>query len=99
MNSFALYAKLYQTFGVSDYARKLTKDNHKEKLAKLNKTITDYILVNLINELPQETVVKLEKSKTADPEELLTVFTTEFGSISDKIVRYGRKFRRDLARG
>lgn len=84
--------KLYELFGLTDYIKKFNK----EELAKLDETLSKFILIKGIQDLPTDAKQRLAKQKFTDGKDLYLFFNKYIIGFPAKLKNYSDEFRNTI---
>lgn len=87
-------SKLYQLFGVAEYAERLRKETKNEELEKLDETLSKFILVKGIEDLSEEDLDEMDKAEIKNGQDIYNFFNKHIEDFPSKLNQYGREFRR-----
>ena len=87
---------LYESFGVADLVEKFKNEGKKEELAKLEKTLSKFILIKGLEDLSKEDRQKLADQEINDGSDLYKFFNKHIDNFSGKLKNYGHDFRNTI---
>jgi len=96
MKNNAVNPKIYKMFGVIDYVNKLTREKKSEDLAKLDKTISKFILAKGLEDLSEDKRKKLQIESIEDGMDLYKFFNTHIDNFQKRLKDYGRDFKNTI---
>lgn len=96
MQNITTNPKLYEMFGVAEYAEKLQREQKTEELQKLDETLSQFILVKGIEDLSEEARKKLEAETIENGMDLYKFFNQHIENFQERLKEYGRDYRNTI---
>jgi len=84
--------KIYELFGLANYANKLESENKIEELEQLEQSVSKFILLKALEDLPEEAKKSLASTEIGDGLDLYNFFDQHIANFQERLAEYGRDF-------